>query len=361
MLMILDSAGNNFLFGISAASSMKKKDAISFFQHLFSLTKNISEVNEKYDNFPYFRFISILQDLGHIEIDQTGNIFICPPSLILTPETHPYRAILCGARDNIIIEDLKEYISSTSGVILRIVRQDHSEFIDEIKYPDSYIVESESLKKIEMVASDGLDISLNKTPLAEYLTSKSGTIDEYEKNLVWEENKISIEKNSNLEGVFSTNKVRFVPKPMETSHLFRIHPGNHYRYYYYIKENKGAIIPDKDWGRFLALKDDKKNLILYNKLEKWVAIPSSTPLPVLLRKSLVLCSGLAPIQIFNQNREQSVFSNVPYLEVYFNVPYEIIKRISEKIGQKLNIYHHMGNKLSSLNLPLLSVNRDSQK
>ena len=86
---------------------------------------------------------------------------------------------------------------------------------------------------------------------------------------------------------------------------------NEYTYYNKLWKDGKCYQVDKNWGRFLALKQYKKNVILFDSKRKRVAVPWETPLPRLLSESIVLLSGLAPDFREIDGRNYRVYENIP--------------------------------------------------
>jgi hypothetical protein len=91
--------------------------------------------------------------------------------------------------------------------------------------------------------------------------------------------------------------------------------------------NKGI---DKSWGRMIALRDAKMNIMVYDRGNALLGVPSTVPLPKLVSKGVHLMSGKVPRQKLlpwgNTTRLFSVFSDVPF---------SLASNALAKIGQRL--------------------------
>jgi hypothetical protein len=102
---------------------------------------------------------------------------------------------------------------------------------------------------------------------------------------------------------------------------------NEYTYYYKLWKNSSCYSVDKNWGKFIALKQFNKHIILFDGKHNKVAIPCETPLPRLLSESIMLLSGLAPD-----------FRNISgkLYRVYENIPGIFTENLFHKLGQNPN-------------------------
>ena len=93
----------------------------------------------------------------------------------------------------------------------------------------------------------------------------------------------------------------------------------------------------KDWGRYLLLNLIQKRVLIYNKDSEWLAVPSTLPLPKVLSRSLTLCSGLAPLEVYSEDLSNY---GLPYgipFSVYFLVTLSVAEKIAQRLGQELII------------------------
>ena len=94
--------------------------------------------------------------------------------------------------------------------------------------------------------------------------------------------------------------------------------------FYRIWINGQCYDADRNWSKYLAMKHYQKNVILYNKEKKKVAIPIELPLPRLLAESILPLSGLAPAFEIIGNKRYRIFENIPAV---------FIKNLLKKLAQ----------------------------
>ena len=105
---------------------------------------------------------------------------------------------------------------------------------------------------------------------------------------------------------------------------YRLRP---WEFHYRLWKNNRCYDVDRNWGRYVALRHFKRNVILYDRAKEKVAVPVGVPLPRLLSESIMLLSGLAP--------EYVVMDSIPY-RIYENIPSMFIQNLFDKLKQTIN-------------------------
>jgi hypothetical protein len=91
---------------------------------------------------------------------------------------------------------------------------------------------------------------------------------------------------------------------------------------------------DRDWGRYLALREYARNVLAYDARHFLLAVPARAPLPRLLARACTLCSGYAPRPAGPSGMPLTLPAPCTY-EVYSAVPPDIAAAVAAKVGQKL--------------------------
>jgi hypothetical protein len=86
---------------------------------------------------------------------------------------------------------------------------------------------------------------------------------------------------------------------------------NEYTYEFKLWKDNKCYKVDMNWGRFIALKHFKKDVILFESTHNKVAIPIELPLPRLLAESIMLLSGLAPDFRVIEEKKYRIYENIP--------------------------------------------------
>jgi hypothetical protein len=102
-----------------------------------------------------------------------------------------------------------------------------------------------------------------------------------------------------------------------------------------IKDGGSEAVVDRDWGRYLILANNERQVLHYDDRRQLLIVPSTVPLPNLLARAATLCSGLAPLQGHVTGGTPGKTFRWPFVDVYRAVPYAIARRLSEKLGQGL--------------------------
>jgi hypothetical protein len=88
---------------------------------------------------------------------------------------------------------------------------------------------------------------------------------------------------------------------------------------------------NRDWGRYIILKNLKKKILAYNKQTQELQVPLWVPLPCLLARAITLCSGMAPV--IQENQLATDLPDGCLMQVYSDVPIEIARIVALKAGQ----------------------------
>lgn len=283
-----------------------------FYQKEFIQKHEITNINltrTKKASLNFYDFIGIL-DYDYL----TKKIVVNPPQLIFIPASKGRKVLLIGARDEVLI---KQIIDFAPKFDLQV--EIHNQFSSNVRLllPDAIIIKafgnSHELfgeKKLKAFAKEmNIKFSDDYYPQVAMLEFAS-TIEEYDRG------KQLIDENDYgwARRVFNTENLCFERNESERFELeyelieYKL---NEYTYIHKLWANGKCYQVDKNWGRYLALKYFKKNVILFDSANKRVAIPGETPLPRLLSESIMLLSGLAPDLRLIDDRNYRVFENIP--------------------------------------------------
>ena len=80
-------------------------------------------------------------------------------------------------------------------------------------------------------------------------------------------------------------------------------------------------------------------MLLYDSKRFLFATPSSVPLPRLISRALILCTGLAPSEAVLQGKPVEMLPEYCHLNIYDAVVPSIAEMVSNKLGQKLINYN----------------------
>lgn len=287
------------------------------------------------ENLSYYRYMvaRLLEDLGHCEFDYTRRkVFCCKPELVLLPCAGIKSAILTGARIPETLTKLEECQRQYQG---RMILNKREQVIHGIPLPDAVTITSDSEDILQLVAQD-LQIGCQcHVPAAWMLLNASASIDEYESTLIFQ---VSLAQDWQCRK-FSTSDLHFTRitlSPDVYGLLEFTHPVTQQKTYIWHDNDKTVEI-DKDWGRYLALKKEGLNILLFDKHKQLLGVPSFAPLPRLLARSATLCSGLAA----SSEALSKTIGDIPdgtALDIYHGVPENMAYELAKKVGQELRSY-----------------------
>ena len=326
--------GNILLNFLTLKSITRVEDFYSIFENLYTQISKNSFINESNISKIKKYAINFYDYLGYLDYDyETKSIVVNPPQLILIPKDNGRCAMLIGGRDNDLVKLILKN-ANRFNVNVQLV----SQFKNNEKYllPDSIILQAfgdknDRFGELNLInLAREVNIKFEPNNLIQIgLLDLSANICEYESFLF---SNLETDKKDYewVRKIFNVNTLKFEKfSDIEFNQDYSLveYKLNEYTYIYKLWNNQIAYAVDKNWGKFLCLKQHQKNVILYDEKVKRVAIPVELPLPRLLAESLMLLSGIVP--------EFSKIDNSYYL-IYENVYHNYAHNLfTSKLNQKL--------------------------
>lgn len=317
------------------AMSTKGSLSIDQFNEIFRMlympvNVDIEESGYNIDPRPYF--VRLLDSLGYCEFDfDRRMVHMCPPGLALLPSYGLPKAVLTGMRSPRLIKNLKISVRKRrEKASLSLLSHGNK----VINMPSSICIEATDNQILQEIANE-LKISFYEKGLASWrLANFSSSIDEVKRSLVFEER----DEPGWKRRVFMKNKLFFSRKTEEgqagqTLAEYTNPIDRQLRHWLWNGSESAEV--ERDWGRYLALADSGLNILLYDRKLCLMAIPLTVPLPCILARALVMCSGLTPALVKTPLERLGDIPPGCNLQIYLNVPPAIAGLISEKLGQKL--------------------------
>lgn len=329
------SEGNILLSFLSLKGTTTAQDFYSAFEFLHS---KYFGSKTRSANFNYTKIkkasLNFFDYLGYLDYDyETKSIVVNPPQLIFIPANKGRKVLLIGGRDASLVNSIIE-AAPKHNLQVEITRQFQSN--EDLLLPDAITIksfgtsrESYGEKNLNAFANE-LKIKFSSDDLVQVgLQHFCSDIQDYEKDLfanketnltyedwaryLFNEETLQLDKSftENFDKNFSLLEYRLRP----------------WEFYHRLWINQKCYDIDKNWGKYVALKHHRKNVILYDSKKEKVAIPLELPLPRLLAESIMLLSGLAPIYA---NIEGKSF------RIYENIPSVFIQNLFSKLKQKTN-------------------------
>lgn len=252
---------------------------------------------------------------GILDYDyETKKIVVNPPQLIFIPAIKGRKVLLIGARDASLVEAIIN-TAPKHKLQVEITKQFSSN--EKMLLPDVITIKafgkaSEGYGEKNLIAfAKELQLKFSNDYFPQVaLQDFSSGITEYENSIqLTDENDYGWARK-----IFNSETLNFERTESQTfdkSFSLIEYKLNEYTYYYKLWKDGKCYQVDKNWGKYLALRRIKKNVILFDPHRKRVAIPWEMPLPRLLSESIMLLSGLAPDFHDVDGRNYRVYENIP--------------------------------------------------
>lgn len=290
----------------------------------------ISIINKNTEDLSRYYYINIfrqLQSLGFCDCDSEGEkIFVCPPEFVLLYSNHIPRVMLVGARTPKLISQIKEAVEKRKDkfIILNITQQKDSEH-GTIDLPEHIEITALHESDFKEIANEcGIACSIRQ-PVCYSTLRFSAPIVFFNRNLKF---KISTEINWDKR-IFDCDKLIFAQHKLNLASKRLVeytNPINNQKMYLFWKSGAAAEV-NPEWGRYLILKEQKRNIIAYSPSKRELYVPITVPLPTVLARAATMCSGKIAYKTCLNEKEFLVYKNVPDLIAY---------KIAEKLGQELS-------------------------
>lgn len=278
-------------------SHLGKMSWVKFKQGIECLNRD--NKNPKSDSF-YLKSLGIV---GHLEYDPVilDQVYVSPTTLVETATANRY--VLVGRQSPDLISKIEKAVLSKGGEFCRI---------QEVDAPTTILLNDLTEASIEEIQNMRVHISREfSAKLSCILPNIRLDSFEPDKSIL----NAPIEK-------FNINTLNYESNPLDLSEgLFRIL--NHGRYTHFIKLNNVQRIVPPEWGAWLTLRAFRKSKLIFYKKEHQI-LQVKSPLPLLVNRCAVLCSGHRP-----------KLKNNFYC--YPNVPNEIAVRIAKSLNQQLEV------------------------
>ena len=315
-----DHIGGNILLSFLTLKSITStEDFYLAFEYLFSahFGNNTQESNANFSKTKNAS-INFYDYLGYLDYDyETKKIIVNPPQLIFIPSAKGRRCLLIGGRDPALVKLILES-APKHNLQLEITKQFTGN--ENLLLPDAITVKSFGTARenygesnLKAFASElGIKFSYNEF-LQLGLEYFSADLEAYEKDLL-ANNETNQDDYGWARRIFDVNALNYIKNESVTfDKTFALveYKLNEYTYYNKLWIGSKCYLVDRNWGKYLALKHYKKQVILYDRAKEKVAIPVELALPRLLAESIMLLSGLAPAYAIIESKQYRIYENIP--------------------------------------------------
>jgi len=318
---------NELIYALSSMGRVSFSRYKGLFKTLYRPESDEDETEVDHRNL----IIRMLDSLGYFEFDpDAGKVFMCPPALVMMPTSGLPRLLLTGARTPSLITKVKAAIRDKRSMV-RISRQ--SQAGDWLNLPDAIFLEAADIDAVRDVANKSGVFFSPGEPAGWKMVTSSVSINDIEAGLAFEPRQdINWEKR-----IFDTENLRFTfPKGTllyDNMLVEYTHPFTHQKMHW-LWRGKAASETNRDWGRYLALKYCGNNIVIYDESNQYLGVPLTVPLPKILARAAVLCSGKAPSIRRIDCTEPSIKNNSLFY-IFREIPNVVAKMISKKTGQDI--------------------------
>lgn len=318
---------NELIYALSSIGHVSFSRYKEIFKTLYRPVSDEDEAEVDHRNL----IIRMLDSLGYFEFDlDSGKVFMCPPALVMMPTSGLPRSLLTGARTPSLIKKMKAAVRDKKDVV-SITRQ--SQAGDWLNLPDAIFLEAADTDSVRDVANRSGVLFSPGEPAGWKMVTSSVSIYDIEARLAFVPRQdINWEKR-----IFDTENLRFTFPKGDTQNdnllVEYTHPFTHKKMHWLWRGTK-ASETDRDWGRYLALKYCRKNIVLYDESNQYLGVPLTVPLPKILARAAALCSGKAPSIRRIRCTEPSTRDDSLFY-IYREVPEVVAKVIAQKTGQNM--------------------------
>lgn len=312
-----ESIGDLLLYSVSARREVNWQSFCETFDEVYLRQAGAQREGE---SIRYRRraAVSTLDSLAHVDFDGSSDgarVYAAPAVLAALPTAGLARAILCGARSPSAAEQVSRVAHQLSArLALRPASSPYATAVVE--------VEATSRASLDGLARE-LNVAYAYPPPAISIMAASGSLDEYLAGLQWTREReldwpridfdvVSCEfRGGETKGPLRLT--RYVD-PLRQVPRFRLWRGD-----------EGAEV-DPRWARYATMRSAGTVGISYDHQRGTVRVPRSCPLPRLLSRALVLCSGAPAETVRLEGGPIGMF------DLYRGVPPDLFAALRAKLG-----------------------------
>jgi hypothetical protein len=323
----MSRVGDELLAVVSARKQMSWRAFREAFDVLHSRALKARDGINEPVAFVRRRSLRLLADLGHCEFAQTGStITVCasPSVLARLPLAGLPAAVVCGSRSFESFECLRDACAHF-GREARIFQTRQTQSGGYV--PSVITVEVDYEAMLHDVAAE-VGIRLAGYSPAWRLLRYSGSVAQYEATLDWNEEpdpswpRRDFSYSTMTFGINHDGRQRRLSSFQDPITQRQIHR---------LWQDGRVATVERDWGRWMYLRDVGTAAVLFDTSKQRLAIPSTAPLPGILARAISLFSGLAPI------RRSGVANQTRAVDVYSRVSNAAAQLLAVKLGQTLDL------------------------
>ena len=314
------------------AMSTRTKLSLNQFYDMFKkvyLPRKVAE-NDDINVDIRLRVIRSLDSLGYCEFDfSERRVYMCPPSLVLLSQIGTPKTAFVGARTPSVLNRLKSAVRRQRGNALITHTQQGNA---NINIPGTILIDAVDKQVLDEISKEAGIRCYTDQPCSWKLANFSKSIEGIDGSLDYEQR----QEPGWRRKIFMKDRLVFNDLQERNQEGYDLaeykNPINH-QLSHWIWNGTTAAEVERDWGRYILLFHNKRNVLLYDEKGCKLAVPVTVPLPCVFARALTMCSGMLPSS--NKTAGTPVADIPPNhpLQVYKNVTPEIVEIVARKLGQ----------------------------
>lgn len=287
--------------------------------------------------------IRLMDAVGLVELDsKAGQVFACPPAIVITPAISPFIGVLVGTRTPGLVRRIQAFVARNKDQIGILTEpqevwtsKEGGGFLNALRLPPSMMLEASDPSLFMGVGEETGIFVDSQTPAAWALANYSVGVNEYFgslqkgdiRELNWQRRWFD---NASL--VFS----RADHAGKQSLLVEYTHAVTRDRIYYYWEDGSATEV-DKNWGRYLSLSRNRRKVLVYDPRTHCLMVPATVPMPPLIARAMAMCSGKIPCPGYACPAGAADLPPGHPVDMYRGVPPEYASILARKLGQELTL------------------------
>ena len=328
----MSELGDTLLFALSATRLWSWSAFKRAFDECRLARAEAFDTPDRLSSFARWRCAALLDSLGHCDFTLEGGSWQLrsgPAIAIRLPAAGLPRAVLCGARSPETLPTLLRHARRFRRSVRVRSSPQHA-----FRYYAPMRIEFEANDVADMVQfAQDVGIRLAGVPPAWSLALGVGDLSGYVSRLIWSDDpEISWRRED-----FDPRSGKFGVPRDAPQRLSRYEDPIRGVWKYRLVRGTNSAVVDSAWGRWTALSWASQRIVNYDASKGLLEVRASVPLPRLIARALVLCSGRPPrLALSGADGAPPALTSgdqARWVETYEAVPADIFEVIASKLGQ----------------------------
>lgn len=291
---------------------------------------------DRLSSFARWRSAGLLDSLGHCDFtsrDGSWQLRSGPAVAARLPAAGLPKAVVCGARSPETLPALLRHAGRFRRSVRVVSSPQHA-----VRYYAPMRIEIEANDFSDMVQfCQDVGIRIAREPPSWSLALRAGDLRGYLSRLTWSDDP----EIGWLRQDFDPRSGKFGVPRNTPQRLSRYQDPIRGLWRYRLLRGTSSAAVDTAWGRWAVLHWASRRVINHDAATGLLSVPAGIPLPRLIARALVLCSGrspgLAPAGSLEPPPEVASGDQASWVETYSAVPADIFEVIASKLGQSKEV------------------------